>query len=263
MNKKGIDWPQQLFVKHGNLFLRLLQNKAESTRLEVDGLVRILEEFKAPKHSRILDVSCGIGRHSIPLAERGYNVLGLDLSPLFVAKANTTAKARKVNSRAKFRVADVREIANVLQREKPFNVILSLWSSHGYYGEEEDARMFTALRNRTARNGLLVDDTVNRDYLIINPQAATVDIVGDVELHERRRLDPETSWHESNWSFYMKRGQDVKLKAKLRIHQRVYSLHELRALLERAGWRYVKSYGEFDLVPFGPNSKRIIACCRA
>ena len=81
MNKKGVDWPQQLFVKHGNLFLRLLQNKAESTRLEVDGLVRILEEFKAPKHSRILDVSCGIGRHSIPLAERGYNVLGLDLSP--------------------------------------------------------------------------------------------------------------------------------------------------------------------------------------
>jgi 2-polyprenyl-3-methyl-5-hydroxy-6-metoxy-1,4-benzoquinol methylase len=117
LNKKGVDWPQQLFSKHGNLFLRLLQNKAESTRLEVDGLVRILEEFKAPKHSRILDVSCGIGRHSIPLAERGYNVLGLDLSPLFVAKANTTAKARKVNSRAKFRVADVREIANVLQRE--------------------------------------------------------------------------------------------------------------------------------------------------
>ena len=157
----------------------------------------------------------------------------------------------------------MREIANVLQREKPFYVILNLWSSHEYYGEEEDARMFTALRNRTARNGLLVDDTVNRDYLIVNPQVATVDIVGDVELHERRRFDPETSWHESNWSFYMKRGQDLKVKAKLRIHHRVYSLHELRALLERAGWRYVKSYGEFDLAPFRPNSKRIIACCRA
>jgi hypothetical protein len=157
----------------------------------------------------------------------------------------------------------VRELASVIRREERFNVILNLWSSHGYYGEEKDIRMFTALRNRTARNGLLVDDTVNRDYLILNPQAATVDIVGDMELRERRRFDPETSWHESNWSFYTKRGKDLKLKAKLRIHQRVYSLHGLRALLERAGWRYVKSYGEFDLVPFGPNSKRIIACCRA
>jgi SAM-dependent methyltransferase len=263
LNKDRPNWPQQLFVKHGRLFLKLLQNKAESTKLEVDGLVRIFEEFKVPKQARVLDVSCGIGRHSIPLAQRGYNVLGLDLSPLFIAKANATAKARKVNSRAKFRVADVREIASVLENEEPFNVILDLWSSHGYYGEEEDVRMFTALRNRTARNGLLIDDTVNLDYLILNPRATTVDIVGDMELHDRRRFDPKTSWHDSNWSFYMKRGQGLKLEAKLKIHHRVYSLHELRALLENAGWRYVKSYGEFDLAPFKSTSKRIIACCRA
>src|SRR5439155_4438181 len=110
---------------------------------------------------------------------------------------------------------------------------------------------------------LLVDDVVNRDYLVANPQAKTVDIVGDLELHERRKFDPETLWNESNWSFYTKTGQGLKLEAKLRIHHRVYSLHELRALLERAGWRYVKSYGEFDLAPFKPNSKRIITCCRA
>src|SRR2546428_7196561 len=257
LNKKEVDWPQQLFIKHGNLFLKLLENRTNSTKLEVDGLVRIFEEFKVPKHSRILDVSCGIGRHSIPLAERGYSVLGLDLSPLFIAKANATAKAQRINSRAKFRVADVRKIASVLRTEELFNVILNLWSSHGYYGEEEDVRMFTALRGRAARNGLLVDDPVNRDYLILNPQPATVDVVGDMELHERRRFEPETSWHESNWSFYAKSGQDRKLKAKLRIHHRVYSLHELIVILERAGWRYVMSYCEFDLARFSPNSKRL------
>ena len=237
MNKEEVDWPRQLFVKHGNLFLRLLQNRAESTKLEVDGLFRIFEEFKVPKRSRILDASCGIGRHSIPRSERGYNVLGLDLSPVFVAKASATAKARKVNSRAKFRVADAREIASILHREDFFNVILNLWSSHGYYGEEEDVRMFSALRNRATRNGLLLDDTVNRDYLATNPQAKTVDTVGELELHERRKFDPETSSNESIWSFYMRSGRELKLKAKVRIHHRVYSLHELRALLERAGWR--------------------------
>jgi len=237
LNKEEVDWPRQLFVKHGNLFLRLLQNRAESTKLEVDGLFRIFEEFKVPKRSRILDASCGIGRHSIPRSERGYNVLGLDLSPVFVAKASATAKARKVNSRAKFRVADAREIASILHREDFFNVILNLWSSHGYYGEEEDVRMFSALRNRATRNGLLLDDTVNRDYLATNPQAKTVDTVGELELHERRKFDPETSSNESIWSFYMRSGRELKLKAKVRIHHRVYSPHELRALLERAGWR--------------------------
>ena len=178
-----------------------------------------MKSSMSQKHVRILDVSCGIGRHSIPLAEKGYIVLGLDLSPRFIAKAKATAKAQRVSSRAKFRVADVREVASALKREEPFNVILNLWSSHGYYGEEEDIRMFTALRNRTARNGLLIDDTVNRDYLIMNPQAATVDVVRDMELRERRRFDPETSWHESNWSFYVRSGPDLELKAKLRIHQ--------------------------------------------
>jgi 2-polyprenyl-3-methyl-5-hydroxy-6-metoxy-1,4-benzoquinol methylase len=92
LNKKEVDWPHQLFINHGNLFLKLLQNRAESTKLEVNGLVRIFERFKVPRHSRILDVSCGIGRHSIPLAEKGYNVLGLDLSPLFIAKAKQRRK---------------------------------------------------------------------------------------------------------------------------------------------------------------------------
>ena len=34
MNKKEVDWPQELFIKHGNLFLKLLENRAESTKLE-------------------------------------------------------------------------------------------------------------------------------------------------------------------------------------------------------------------------------------
>jgi hypothetical protein len=63
--------------------------------------------------------------------------------------------------------------------------------------------------------------------------------------------------------FLHEKGQDLKPKAKLRIRHRVYSLHELRALLERAGWRYAKSYGEFDLTPFQADSERIIACCLA
>lgn len=64
-------------------------------------------------------------------------------------------------------------------------------------------------------------------------------------------------------SFYVRNGQDPDLKAKVRIQHRVYSMYELRALLGRAGWRYVKSYGEFDLALFKPNSKRIIAYCLA
>jgi len=49
LNKKEDDLPQLLFIKQGNLFLKLLENRAESTKLEVDGLIRIFEDFKVPK----------------------------------------------------------------------------------------------------------------------------------------------------------------------------------------------------------------------
>src|SRR5439155_10600001 len=70
LNKKEVDWPQELFIKHGNLFLKLLENRAESTKLEVDGLIRIFEEFKVPHNSKILDVFCGIGATRFHYRER-------------------------------------------------------------------------------------------------------------------------------------------------------------------------------------------------
>ena len=56
----------------------------KNTIAEVDF---IEEELKLPKGSRILDVGCGIGRHSLELARRGYLVTGLDLSAGMLAEA--------------------------------------------------------------------------------------------------------------------------------------------------------------------------------
>src|SRR5687768_5728578 len=66
----------------------------KNTILEVDFL---LEELSLPLGGSILDVGCGIGRHSIELAKRGYSVTGLDLSSEMLARAAEAAKATDVN----------------------------------------------------------------------------------------------------------------------------------------------------------------------
>jgi SAM-dependent methyltransferase len=58
---------------------------------------------------RVLDVGCGPGRHALALARRGIDVLGVDLSPDFVALA--TAAAEPDGLSARFEVGDVRELA--------------------------------------------------------------------------------------------------------------------------------------------------------
>ncbi len=52
----------------------------------------LLEVFNLPPGSRILDVGCGLGRHSIELARRGYKVTGIDFSAAMLEGAAKAAK---------------------------------------------------------------------------------------------------------------------------------------------------------------------------
>ena len=61
----------------------------KNTFMEVDFL---LEELSLRPGDSILDVGCGIGRHSIELAKRGYALTGLDLSSEMLARAASAAK---------------------------------------------------------------------------------------------------------------------------------------------------------------------------
>jgi SAM-dependent methyltransferase len=55
-------------------------------------------------HSKVLDVGCGTGEHTILLTRLGYDVLGVDLSPRAIEQARANAAAKGVDAR--FEVAD-------------------------------------------------------------------------------------------------------------------------------------------------------------
>lgn len=46
------------------------------------------------KEEKILDVGCGMGKYTIPLAERGYDVTGLELSPVLLDTLHEQARGR-------------------------------------------------------------------------------------------------------------------------------------------------------------------------
>ena len=78
---------QEYFDSHA---LRYMQNPfTYGTLKEIDFLV---EELALPKGSRILDIGCGTGRHSIELAKHGYIVTGVDISTGMLTEAEAAAR---------------------------------------------------------------------------------------------------------------------------------------------------------------------------
>src|SRR5690349_22069810 len=77
--------------------------------LPTDAEVAFLKQVLDPKPGeRILDVPCGTGRLSIPLAEAGFDVTGVDISLESLADARRAAEEKKL--RARFEQSDMRDL---------------------------------------------------------------------------------------------------------------------------------------------------------
>jgi len=80
------EW-EEYFDGHAPVYIQ--NSFTKNTVKEVDFL---LEELKLPPGSRILDLGCGTGRHSVELAKRGYQITGVDISSGMLAEAKKAAK---------------------------------------------------------------------------------------------------------------------------------------------------------------------------
>jgi SAM-dependent methyltransferase len=98
------DWFNPVAEFLGTAYLRNAFTKG--TEQEVEYLVGTLG---LEPGQRVLDVGCGPGRHSLALARRGFEVVGVDLSPDFVALAREAAAEEGLSIR--FEQVDVRTLA--------------------------------------------------------------------------------------------------------------------------------------------------------
>ncbi|NIT57732.1 MAG: methyltransferase domain-containing protein, partial [Aliifodinibius sp.] len=86
--------------------------------------------------SPILDLGCGIGRHTLELAHRGFTVTGVDRTQTYLNKARE--KARIGGLEVEFVQADMRSF----RRTGAFEAVINLFSSFGYFeNPEEDRRV--------------------------------------------------------------------------------------------------------------------------
>ena len=111
---------------------------AEDTRLEAETIVELLG---LERGARVLDLGCGWGRHAIELARLGCSVVGLDQSAALLERGRALAREAGVE------VEWVEGDMGSFDREGEFDAVLSLFSSLGYSGgDDEDVRVLASAR---------------------------------------------------------------------------------------------------------------------
>jgi ubiquinone/menaquinone biosynthesis C-methylase UbiE len=96
-------WYETIFENYA------LQYDNENFTMGTTGECDFIEkEISFNKKTRILDIGCGTGRHSIELTKRGYQVTGIDLSDSMLQRARD--KAQKQNLEIDFQKHDARAL---------------------------------------------------------------------------------------------------------------------------------------------------------
>jgi SAM-dependent methyltransferase len=116
---------------------------------ECDLLERVFRRYAPDRVGRVLDLGCGTGGHAAPLAERGYEVVGVDRSEAMLAQA--TARG----SPACFVAADIHS----LDLGESFDAVLIMFAVLGYQVGNTDVRAALGSARRHLRpGGLLFGD---------------------------------------------------------------------------------------------------------
>ncbi len=249
-------WTEKLFIEESDLFRATIEARLQKTPEEIVGLIELFNLHGVPEDGLILDLGCGIGRVSVPLAKNGYNVVGVDISPPYVQRANEYAEGEGVSDRAQFIVGDIREISKALSGySNGFDAVISMWTSMGYWYEETDVNILRQSLSLTKPSGFFIMQTASRDGLVKRFQARDfVEMKDGLVMLMERTLDLETSRMVDYWTYYQREGNDLRYLNRLEINHRVYALHELIEQFQGAGWSYVASYGGLDQRLFTMNT---------
>jgi SAM-dependent methyltransferase len=238
-----IDWFKYYF--DGDYSEKILKEIPEEfTESQVD---LIEEALELKKEDSILDIFCGIGRHSIALAKRGYNVTSIDYSETYIEELKN--KALVANLKINAIAMDARKI----NFKEEFNAIILMFVSFGYFSDEENKELLKKLALALKKGGKILIDIENRDYILkhfIKEKWREKDFG---ILLERHKFDPLKSRQKTRRIIILSNGERKETERDIRL----YSANELIEIAEEAGLRTYKLFGDYDKTPFHLNAPRL------
>ena len=241
-----MSWYERMFEEIGEDFDRVFAQQMQRTGAQVEFAARAL---RLPPGAHVLDLGCGVGRHAVELARRGYHVTGLDLSPTLLRIARE--RAERAGIAVEWIAADMRAIPYA----DTFDAVLNLFSSWGYFErDDEDQRVLRSVAAALKPGGRLLLEVSHQPYIARHFEPLGWHEAGGVTVLEQRRLDLMTGRMTSEMTVIYPDGRRRTWPYDLRL----YTAPEVTTMLAEAGLTLVEVYGGYDGAPLTLDSSRLI-----
>ncbi len=200
--------------------------------------------------TRVLDLCCGPGRHSVELATRGFEVTGIDRTAFLLAKAESRAALAGVA------VEWVRSDMRDFVRPGAYDLAISMFTSLGYFEDpDQDVHVLENIHRSLVPGGTLVIDVMGKEVVagMFQPTIGTALPDGSFLVQKHRVL---RDWTRMENEWIVIRDDTART---FTFEHTIYSGLELRERLERAGFRQVTLHGGLDGSDYDNRAKRLIA----
>jgi SAM-dependent methyltransferase len=187
------------------------------------------------KEARILELCCGTGRLTIPIAKDGYHISGVDYMSSMLEKAKV--KASEEGLKVEFIEADIRSLD---LPEKYDLIFIPFNSIHHLYKNEDLFKAFNGVKNHLKDGGLFLLDCFNPNIqFIVEGEKEQKEIARyttndgrDVLIKQIMRYENKTQINRIEWHYFIN-GEFNSIQ---NLDMRVFFPQELDSYLEGIGF---------------------------
>ena len=209
------------------------------------------------KDAKILELCCGTGRLTLPIAKAGYNICGVDYTSSMLEQAKV--KASEAGLKINFIEADVR----ILNLQEKFDLIFIPFNSiHHLYKNEDLFKTLKGVENHLKEGGLFLLDCFNPNiqYIVEGEKEQTV--IAEYTTNDGRkvlikqmmRYENATQINRIEWRYFIN-GEFHSIQ---NMDMRLFFPQELDSYLEWAGFNVIHKFGSFEEEVFDDNSEKQI-----
>ncbi|MGK6341744.1 class I SAM-dependent DNA methyltransferase [Chryseobacterium sp. DT-3] len=215
-------------------YYHLLYSNRDYTEAE-NFITKLTEDLQLPPSSKIIDLACGKGRHSVFLNKLGYDVLGLDLS-----RQSIEFDKQFETQTLLFNVHDMR---NPIDAD-PMDAVFNLFTSFGYFdNESDDKKVFQSVYGILKPGGYFVLDYLNEEYVRKNLIPETTITRGNIDFKILKKIEGR---HIVKDIRFEADGKSFHFFEKVKLH----TLETINSYAADCGFERVKIWGDYQLNEF-------------